>query len=65
MPARPLPAVLLLLKRPGSFLLSLTTWKNLAAAFCEELNPISVHEAWPRNALWMLAGGRGLWMLAG
>lgn len=49
----------------GSFQLSLSTKGKIAAAFCKDLNPISVHEAWPRNARWMQAEGCCLWMLAG
>lgn len=41
------------LKRVGNFLLPLATWEKIAAAFCEQLNPISVQGAWPRNVLWM------------
>lgn len=53
-PALPF-ALGLLLQHVGSLLLPQSTWEKIAAAFCEELNPISVQGAWPRNTLWMKA----------
>lgn len=49
----------------GSFLLSVSMQEKIAAVLCEELNPISVCEAWPRNPLWMKAEGCCVRMLMG